>query len=328
MKQTWKKGRGHHFGIDFGSSMLRIYTEEEGLLLEEPAVVARERGEDPDLIYFGKEALRQQAARPGELLLTNPMEAGILSEFDLGKRLLAHMLQRLAPGRVRRPKLVFVVPCGISAMAERALLELSEQSGGGKTYLIESPLAAALGADWDIAGPAGQLVIDIGRGSCDMAVIALGSVVLSRSTSVAGEAFDRALIRYVRDTKQLIIGQATAEKLKRELGSLQDEEGSMVLRGRDLSSGLPQDRSIPAATLTEPLREVAEQLTAALDSLLEDCPPDLVRDIGGHGLLLVGGGSLLPGLATCLESHSGIAVHTTKAPTHCGVRGAALALGR
>ena len=315
-------------GIDLGTSSVLVYVKNKGIVLREPSVVAVEK--ITGKIYaVGEEARRMLGRTPGNIVAIRPLRDGVISNFDITERLLRHFLKKVVGTRIFfKPRVVVCVPSGVTEVEKRSVIEATEEAGARHTYLIEEPIAAAIGAGIDISQPRGNMVVDIGGGTTDVAIISLGGSVLSESIKVAGDRFDESIVRYMRKKHNLLIGERTAEQIKIEIGSAypMDPEMTMEIKGRNLVDGLPKNIVVHSEDVREALLECLVKITSAIKETLERTPPELSADIIDHGITLTGGGALLRGLDQLIQSETGIDVHVAEDPLDCVAKGAGAVL--
>ena len=314
--------------VDLGTANVLVYVKGRGIVLREPSVVAQDR-DSGRVVAVGAEARRMLGRTPGHIVAVRPLREGVIADFDLTQVMLRHFLGRVTLRRALfRPRVMVCVPTGITDVERRAVVEAASQSGAGQTYLVEEPWAAALGASLDISEPAGQMVVDIGGGTTDIAVLSLGGIVLGTSVRVAGDKFDDAIVKYVRRRYNLLIGERTAEDLKVNVAAVLPEVRDVTadVRGRDLVTGLPATVQVTTAELAEGLRETTGEVVAAIRGVLERTPPELAADIVDRGLVMTGGGSLLAGLDQLVARETCVPVHVADDPLSCVVIGAGKAL--
>ena len=292
--------------MDLGTTSVQVAVRGRGIVLEEPSVVAVDR-RTGKILEVGQAARQMLGRTPGELVAVRPLEQGYIADCTMAEEMVSAFLRKALPRRLFKPRLLLCVPSGSAAVAERAVVEAGVRAGARKVYLMEEPLAAALGAGIDIRQPQGHMVVDIGGGTTDVAVTALGGVVASACLATAGDQFDQALIQYVRQHHDLLIGARTAQAVKEAIGQVAGE-------GRCLTSGLPRQITLTAQETAEAFAPVAEVIVAAVHRVLERTPPELAADVAESGLLLTGGGSLLRGLDTLLAQRTGMEAHVAAAP--------------
>ncbi len=305
--------RGEDIGIDLGTSSVLIYIRGRGIVLREPSVIAMVR-DTKDVKAVGAEAYRMLGRTPGNIVAVRPMKDGVIADYTLTERMLTRFLKKvLSPmSRFFKPQVMVGVPSGVTEVERRAVVQAIVEAGAKRAFLIEEPLAAAIGAGIEIAEPTGSMVVDIGGGSTDIAVISLGGIVVSESLRIAGNEFDEAIVRFVRDQHKLLIGERTAEEIKIKIGAakvLSDEDELIAeVRGRDLVSGLPKTVEISTADVVDALSEPLEKVVLGVKKTLEQTPPELVSDIIDRGILLTGGGALLKNLDKLLEEATQVPV--------------------
>lgn len=316
-------------GVDLGTANILIYVKGRGIVLREPSVVAMER-DSGRVLAIGEEAKRMLGRTPGNIVATRPLREGVIADYDVTEAMLKHFIHRVAPNRfLMKPNIMICIPVGVTTVERRAVLEAAIEAGAKKASLIEEPLAAALGAGLDITRPNGNMVVDIGGGTSDLAVLSLGGVVLSDSLRVGGDKFDEAIVRYVKKEYNLLIGERSAEELKIGIGTaypMETDGDSMEIRGRDLLTGLPKNVHITAKETYEALEEPVTAIVDAIKSVLERTPPELAADIVDHGLVLTGGGAMLRGLDKLIGEETGIPAHLAEDPMSCVALGTGKAL--
>ncbi len=300
--------RGRDMGIDLGTSTVLVYLKGRGVVLREPSLVAVHRDSGQALaVGLDAEALLERS--PGEAVALRPLRHGVICDFAMTEEMLRAFLRRLSPTRLLKPRLVICVPSEISEVEERAVMDAGAQAGASHVYLMEEPLAAALGAGVDIHRPDGAMILDVGGGTTDLAILSLSGIVESASLKVAGDQFDEAIVKYLRQTHRVLVGEGTARRLKEEIGHLNPHDGTpaMAVKGRCLSSGLPKTATVTPGELQDALMPVAAQIADALLAMLERTPPELLSDIARDGIHLTGGGSLLGGFSQYIQMQTGIA---------------------
>lgn len=315
-------------GIDLGTSSVLIYRRGKGIVLREPSVVAIDtRG--GKILAVGSEASRMLGRTPGNIVALRPLQDGVISDYELTEKMLRYFLRKVIPrGLGRKPRVVVCVPSGVTEVEKRAVIDASYEAGARRTYIIEEPIAAAIGAGMDISKPYGNMVVDIGGGTTDIAVISLGGAVVTDSIKVAGDMFDEAIIRYMRKKYNLLIGDRTAEEMKIKIGSAypRKEELVMEVTGRNLISGLPKTIPVSSNEMAEALQEPLETIAYSIHSVLEKTPPELSSDISENGITMTGGGSLLYGLDKLLEENLKIRVNVAPDALSCVAIGTGKAL--
>lgn len=306
-------------GIDLGTASVLIFVRKKGVILCEPSVVAVEQGSG-SILAVGEQARRMIGRTPGNIVAMRPMKDGVIADYSVTAAMLKYFINR-ACGKRRfvKPDIVVCVPSGGTSVERRAVLEAAMQAGAKKAFLIEEPIAAAIGAGLDIMEPSGNMVVDIGGGTSDVAVISLGGIVVSASLRVGGDNFDEAVIRYVRKTRNLMIGERTAEEIKIEIGTAYPSEcrGTLEVKGRDLVTGLPRTITITAEETYEALSEPIWSIIDCVRGVLEKTPPELAADIIDKGMVMTGGGALLRGFDVLFQEQTGIPVHMAEDPMLC-----------
>lgn len=313
--------------VDLGTANTLVYMRGRGVVLSEPSVVAVEE-RTGDVVAVGVHARRMLGRTPGTITATRPLRDGVIRELGVAQQMLRHFIQRSLSGRRARPRVMVCVPSGLTKLERRAVLEAADQAGARQALLIEEPMAAAIGSGMDVAEPVGHLIVDVGGGTTEVAVIALGGIVASRSIRVGGDTLDEALIAHVRRQHNFAIGLQTAEDLKMRIGSALAgavREPAEV-RGRDLTQGVPRTVLLDPEEVRPVLEPAIAQTVAAVFETLGETPPELAADVMSHGLMLAGGGALLPGLAERLKLETGLPVHIADSPLTCVATGAGMAL--
>ena len=310
-------------GIDLGTANVLVYVRGKGILIREPSVVAMEKDTNK-ILAVGEEARRMIGRTPGNIVAVRPLKDGVIADYDVTETMLRYFMEKVSPKpRLFRPQVVVCIPSGVTSVEKRAVLEAAMEAGAKHTYIIEEPMAAAIGAGINIYEPSGNMVVDIGGGTTDIAIISLGGIVVSESLRIAGDKFDEAVIKYIKKMYNLMIGERTAEEIKIQIGSAYPEgEGkAMEIRGRDLVTGLPRTINFTSA---DSFQAMAEPITAIIDgvkSVLERTPPELASDIVDKGVVLSGGGALLDGFTKLLSEETGIPIHLAEDPLSCVVLG-------
>ena len=310
-------------GIDLGTANTLVYVRGQGIVLSEPSVVAVHSATGK-IMAVGHEAKRMLGRTPGSIVAIRPMKDGVIADFETVEKMIRYFIQKVHRRTAFvRPRMVIGVPSGITEVEKRAVRESAEQAGAREVILIEEALAAAIGADVPIHEPAGSMIVDIGGGTTEIAIISLGGMVISDSIRVGGDEFDEAVIRYLRTQYNLIVGERMAEDVKLVIGSAYPEKKvtSMELRGRDAISGLPRVLEIDANEIRKALKEPLDQIMEAIKHSLEKTPPELAADIVERGIILTGGGCLLRGLDKFLSKETGVPVLRAENPLTCVVIG-------
>jgi rod shape-determining protein MreB len=316
-----------NIGIDLGTTSILVYVEKKGIVLSEPSVVALDRNTNK-ILAVGEEARQMLGRTPGNIVAIKPLKDGVISDYDVTEKMLKYFIKKSIGTSLFKPKIIVCVPSGVTEVEKRAVVSASNQAGASKTYLIEEPVAAAIGAGLDITQPDGHLIIDMGGGTTDIAVISLGGIVVSRSIKVAGNKFDEAIMRYMRKKHNMMIGERTAEDLKINIGSAYplDQEKYMDARGRNLVSGLPKTIKVSSSEIREAIEEPVAQIADAVHSVLEKTPPELAADIADKGIIMAGGASMLGGLDKLLQKRTGIPVYVAEDAISCVAVGTGKAL--
>lgn len=309
---------GADIGIDLGTANVLVYIKGKGVVLREPSVVAIDR-ETNKILAVGSEARRMLGRTPGNIVAIRPLRQGVISDYTVTEKMLKYFIAKAVGRRFRKPRITVCVPSGVTEVEKRAVEDATYQAGARKVQIIEEPIAAAIGAGIDISKACGSMVVDIGGGTSDIAVISLGGTVASTSIKIAGDNFDEAIVRYMRKKHNLLIGERTAEDIKIKIGTAfkRPESLSMDVRGRNLITGLPKTITVTSEETEEALRETTSKIVEAVHGVLERTPPELASDIADRGIVLTGGGSLLQGLEQLIESKTGISVITADDALTC-----------
>lgn len=284
-------------GIDLGTANVLVYAEGKGIVLREPAVVAIDKNTGK-VLQVGAAARNMLGRTPGNVVAVRPMKNGVISDYEMTEKMLAHFLKKIIRNSLVKPRVVICVPSGVSEVEERAVIGAAMEAGARRVYLIEEPFAAALGAQMDISAPNGRMVVDIGGGTTDIAVLSVNDIAISTSIKIAGDTFDEMILAYLRRHHGLLVGANTAEEVKMTLGCVVErpEENSMTVRGRDLKTGLPKDVVVTSSELLELLKRPATKIVDEILTVLELTSPELVADIAQNGIVLTGGGSQIFGM--------------------------------
>lgn len=315
-------------GIDLGTANVLVYIKGKGIVLNEPSVVAVNKDTD-EILAIGEEARQMLGRTPANIVAAKPLKDGVISDYDITERMLKYFIRKTCgSGRFFKPRIMVCVPSGVTEVEKRAVREAATQAGGKEVYLMEEPMAAAIGSGLDVTEPDGKMVIDIGGGTTDIAVIALGGIVTSTSVKVAGDKFDESIIRYMRKVHKLYIGERTGENIKQAIGTAfpREEEVSMECRGRDLVTGLPKTVDITSEEVMEALEEPLHLICEAVHGVLEKTPPELSADISSSGIVVTGGGALLYGIDRKIQERTGIEVRIAEDPKSCVAIGTGKAL--
>lgn len=310
-------------GIDLGTANTLVYVRGKGIVMREPSVVAVDVKKD-EVMAVGKDAKDMIGRTPGSISAVRPLKDGVIADFVVTSEMLRYFIRKAVKSNpFNRPRLIVCIPSGVTEVERRAVTEAAQNAGARQVELIEEPMAAAIGAGLDVAEAAGCMVVDIGGGTSEVAVISLGDIVTAQSVRVAGDDFDEAIISYIKKKYNLLIGERTAEDLKVRLGSAfpYEEEETMDVKGRNLVDGLPKNIVISAEEVREALADPVGSIVDAVKSTLERTPPELSADIIDNGIMLTGGGALLRGLDMLLNRETGMPVHVAEDPLDCVVNG-------
>ena len=303
-------------GIDLGTASILVYIKGKGVVLKEPSVVAFDRDTNK-IKAIGEEARLMLGRTPGNIVAVRPLRQGVISDYTVTEKMIKYFIQKaLGKKTFRKPRISVCVPSGVTEVEKKAVEDATYQAGAREVAIIEEPIAAAIGAGIDIARPCGNMIVDIGGGTADIAVISLGGSVVSTSIKIAGDDFDEAIVRYMRKKHNLLIGERTAEDIKIRIGSAypRPESVTVDVRGRNLVTGLPKTITVTSEETEEALKDTTSQIVEAVHSVLEKTPPELAADIADRGIVLTGGGSLLYGLEELIESKTGITTMTAEDP--------------
>ena len=327
---VFKFGRSLTFdlGIDLGTANVLIYVKGKGLVLDEPACVAKDT-RTGDVLAVGESARRMIGRTPTGIEVIRPVQAGVIADYDMTEFMLKYFIRSVVPAsRLMKTRIVVCVPSGITPVEKRAILEALLRTGAKKTVLIEEPLAAAMGTNLNEADKVGAMVVDIGGGTTDIAVLCDTGVVVSESLRIGGDSFNEAIIQYVRRKKKLVIGPLTAEEIKISAGTVdrRSEEREVEIRGRDVISGLPKIVTLHSLEIQRALESQVMSILEAIKSILEKTPPELVAAIGDHGIILTGGGALISGLDRVISRSVGIAAYLVELPRYAVIKGVAKTL--
>ena len=307
-------------GIDLGTSNVLVYVDGKGVVIREPSVVAMDKNSGK-VLQVGAAARNMLGRTPGNLVAMRPLKDGVISDHEMTVKLLQALFRKAIKTSMFNPKprVVVCVPSGVTEVEERSVINAAIEAGARRVYLIEEPLAAAMGAGLDIKGPNGHMVVDIGGGTTDIAVLSLNGVAVSSSLKIAGDAFDEAIARYVRRKHGVVIGQVTAEEIKIRIGCVypRPEDISMLVKGRDTKTGMPRELTLLSSEIFEVLRRPARQIADEVLSVLEETSPELVGDISANGITLTGGGSQIWGMASLLSERTGVPCTIADDPDSC-----------
>jgi rod shape-determining protein MreB and related proteins len=318
-------------GIDLGTTHVRIHVKGRGVVLREPAVIAVENG-TTNIKAVGEDAYRMLGRTPGNITAVRPMADGVIADYSLTEKMLQFFVRKVmtGPARFLKPNIMICIPSGITEVEKRAVLQAVSEIGARKAFLIEEPIAAAIGSGVNIADPVGSMVIDIGGGTTDIAIISMGGIVVSQSLRVAGNVFDQDIVRFIRHKENLLIGDRTAEEAKREVGAATilggEENRTMEIRGRDLINGMPRSVEISTEDVVTALKESLERIAEGVRRVLEQAPPELISDVIERGIVVTGGGALLQNLDVLLRKITSIPVAIAENAQDCVVVGTGKAL--
>ncbi|MBE3138489.1 MAG: rod shape-determining protein [Actinobacteria bacterium] len=307
---------GRDMGIDLGTANTLVFVKNKGIVLNEPSIVAIDK-DNKKILAVGKEAKKMVGRTPGNIVAIRPLKDGVIADFDTTERMLRYFIQKVHKNMVfARPRIVMCVPSGITAVEKKAVVEATEQAGARAAYIIEEPLAAAIGSDLPIDEPTGSMIVDIGGGTSEVAVISLGGIVAYQSLRIGGDEMDEGIIYYLKKENNLLVGESTAERIKMEIGSafpLENEE-KMEVNGRDLVAGLPKTIIITSQQVRAALEKTLSDIINAIVEVLDDTPPELASDIMKRGIVLSGGGALLKGLAERISRETHCPVYLAPDP--------------
>ena len=320
-------GFGQDIGIDLGTATVIAYVKGKGIVLREPSVVAVNNNTG-EVLAIGQEARRRLGRTPGNIVATRPLREGVISDYTVTEKMLKHFISKVCGKFIFAPRIMICIPSQVTEVEKKAVIDAASQAGARKVFLIEEPIAAAIGAGLDISKACGSMIVDIGGGTTDIAVISLGGSVVSTSLKIAGDKFDEYIVKYIKKKHNIIIGERTAEELKVSIGcvypKIQDIE--MDIRGRDLITGLPKTITIYSSEMMEALQEPAMMIIDAVHSVLERTPPELAADISDKGIYMTGGGCLVDGLDKLLAEKTGINVMIAEDAISCVAIGTGKAL--
>ncbi len=310
-------------GIDLGTANTLVFMKGKGIVMREPSVVAVDVRTDT-VLAVGSQAKEMIGRTPGSIVAVRPLKDGVIADFEITATMLKHFIRKVVKtGMFSKPRVVVCIPSGVTEVERRAVESAAAQAGAGEVELIEEPMAAAIGAGLPVAEATGSMVVDIGGGTSEVAVISLGDIVTACSVRVAGDKFDEAIISYVKKKYNLLIGERTAEEIKIRIGSAYpyEDEETVQIKGRNLVDGLPKNVTISASEVREALADPLATIVEAIKSTLEKTPPELSADIIDHGIMLTGGGALLRGLDHLVAQETGMPVHVAESPLDCVVDG-------
>ncbi|MBE6050173.1 MAG: MreB/Mrl family cell shape determining protein [Clostridium sp.] len=319
----WFLRKGADLGIDLGTATVLVYEKGKGIVLKEPSVVAINKNNNK-ILAVGEEARKMIGRTPGNIVAVRPLRDGVISDYDVTEKMLKEFIKKAVGKRnIVAPNVVICVPSQATEVEKRAVIDAARNSGAKKVNIVEEPLAAAIGADIDVTRPTGSMVVDIGGGTCDIAVISLGGIVVRKSIKVAGDRFNQAISKYVRSQYKIMIGEKTSEDLKISVGTAfkGHRELTTVIKGRNLVTGLPDEVEVSSEEVRQALEESILAIAENVKLVLENTPPELSADIIEKGILMTGGGSLLDGLDKLIEFETGINVHVAEESIECVAEG-------
>ena len=315
-------------GIDLGTANVLVFVQGQGITVREPSVVAIDA--DDRIVAVGTEAKEMVGRTPGSITAIRPLRDGVIADYVVTEAMLRYFIKKGTAGKISfgRPDVLVSVPAGSTSVEKRYVLDAARQAGAGKAYLIEEPMAAAIGAQLPISGPSGNMIVNIGGGTAEIAVISMSDIVVAKSHRVGGNRFDEAVALYIRRKYNLMIGDRTAEQVKLEIGSALplEEELTMSVKGRDMIAGLPREVIITSTEITEAMEVPLRNLTDAIRGVLEQTPPELSADIIDKGIVLSGGGALLRNIDRLITNVTGVAAHVAPDPLSCVAKGTGIAL--
>ena len=318
---------GLDIGIDLGTATILVYVKGKGIVLREPSVVAIDKN-TKEVLAVGQEARKMLGRTPGNIIALRPLKDGVISDYTITEKMLKYFITKVCGKFIFSPRIMVCIPSCVTEVERKAVSDAGNRAGARKVFLIEEPIAAAIGAGIDIGKPYGSMIVDVGGGTCDIAVISLGGAVKSRSLKVAGDKFDEAIVKYLKKNRNIVIGERTAEDIKINIGCMYPKTvvERMTVKGRDISSGLPVEFEVTSEEAYEALKECGEQIVEGVHSVLEETPPELSADISERGIYITGGGGLIDGLDRLLEEKTGIPVMIAEDAQSCVAVGTGKAL--
>ena len=329
LRGLYRKYRSKDIGIDLGTATVLVYVEDKGIVLEEPSVVAIDTAADK-ILKVGREAQAMMGRTPEHIKTIRPLRNGVVAQYEVTLRMLQYFIRRACGDMFFRPRVMICIPGGISDVERRAVMDAALEAGARTVKLIDEPLAAAIGAGINVNLPEGHLIVDIGGGTTDIAVISLGGIVVSDSIKVAGDQFDEAIVEYIRKKYRVHIGERTAEQIKIRIGAVYEHKTAktMRVRGRGLDSGLPTEVTISSKEMLEAMMEPISQIIESVCRVIERTPPELVPDILNNGITMTGGGCQLAGLDLLIQDITGIKTRLAKDPARCVAIGTGKSLSK
>ena len=318
----FKFGLGQDIGIDLGTATVIAYVKGKGIVLREPSVVAVDNNTG-EVVAVGGEARRMLGRTPGNIVATRPLRDGVISDYTVTEKMLKYFINKVGGKTLFAPRIMICIPSRVTEVEKKAVIDAATQAGARKVYLIEEPMAAAIGAGIDVAEPTGNMVVDIGGGTTEVAVISLGGIVVSDSIRVAGDTMDDEIINYIKNNLNLAVGSTTAEQVKLELGCAITlvTQKSMEIRGRELTTGLPENKIVTSEQVQEAMAPSIEKIIDLVKATLEKTPPELASDIIERGIVLTGGGALIKGIDTLISQKIEIPVYVADRPLDCVANG-------
>ena len=314
-------------GIDLGTANTLVYVKDRGIVIREPSVVAIQEG-TKRILAVGEEAKRMLGRTPGNIVAIRPMKSGVIADFDITEAMIRYFIRKVHVRKLVRPRVIVAVPSDITEVEKRAVQESARHAGAREVFLIEEPMAAAIGVGLPVSEPAGNMIVDVGGGTCEVAVISLAGIVYARSVRVGGDAMDECIVQYMRRVYNLMIGERTAEEIKITIGSAYPlgEERTLEVKGRDLVAGLPKTLTVTSEEIRDALQEPVSAIVDAVRITLEKCPPELSADLVDRGMVLAGGGSMLRGLDKLIASQTGLPVTLADDPLSAVAEGTGVVL--
>ncbi len=318
---------GQDIGIDLGTATILVYVKGKGIVLREPSVVAIDKNTN-EVLAVGQEARKMLGRTPGNIIALRPLKDGVISDYTITEKMLKYFIGKVCGKFILSPRIMICIPSCVTEVEKKAVIDAATHAGARKVSLIEEPIAAAIGAGIDIGKPYGSMIVDIGGGTADIAVISLGGAVKSTSLKVAGDKFDEAIIKYIKKNRNVIIGERTAEDVKINIGCMYPKTTleTMQIKGRDLTSGLPVEIELTSEEMFEALKEPANLIVEGVHTVLEETPPELSADISERGIYITGGGGLVWGLDKLIEERTGIQVMIAEDAVSCVAMGTGKAL--
>lgn len=307
-------------GIDLGTANTNVFVDGKGIVLRDPSVVAKDINTG-EIVAVGEDARNMIGRTPGSIVAIRPMKNGVIADYDTTAAMMKYYIEKAIGKTTSKPYVMVCVPSGVTEVEKRAVIDATRMAGAKDAFILEEPFAAAVGAGLPVMDPTGSMVVDIGGGTTDVATIALGGIVSSRSIRLAGDSMDDGIIHYIRKKYNLLIGERTAEQIKIEIGCASVEKaseyGKMDVRGRDLLTGLPQTIEVPAIDVAEAIKEVVDGIVSAVRETLEETPPEISADVIDHGIVLTGGGALLKNMSDVIADETDVPVFVANDPLDC-----------